>query len=218
MSEPPPDIDSQEWAWVPFRCHVFELIGWGFRDAEQDIRKMEHEEDITGLIRKAIRKKLDSDPSPRLKYYSVHNEDPVDDLGTLGKNRPRVDILFEYGGTRPRLRYSLEAKRCARVIHKSRYTIKWYAEGIAAFLAGTYATDSPEGGLLGLIQSDDEKFWTSELARLLEADVSLACKTPLAESQLITDMLDVALSRHQRKDGSDIDLYHAFLDCKKLDE
>ena len=213
MNEPPPDIDSAEWAWPGFRSDVFQLVAWGYQDAEQDIRQSQREEDITGLIRKAINERLDSDLPPHFKYYSVHNEDPVDDGGLKGKKRHRVDILFEHGGSRPRIRYRLEAKRCARIKYESKYTIQWYALGIKAFLTGQYARDSPEGGLLGLIQSDDAGYWKDELSNKLKNDSSLSCQSPLADIDITPDVPDMASSVHQRNDGTSINLYHAFLDC-----
>ena len=211
MSEPLPDIDSAEWAWPNFRRDVFQLIAWGYQIVVQEIRQKHLEEDITGLIRKGIKEKLDEDLPPRFQCYFAGNEDPVDDDddGSLGKKRPRVDILIESGRSRPRKRYRLEAKRCARRTN----TISWYAEGITAFLTRLYARDSPEGGLLGLMQSDDTKYWKEELSTKLKNDVSLSCQSPLADVDLTPDLAEMTVSVHQRNDGSPIDLYHAFLDC-----
>ena len=58
MSEPPPDIDSAEWAWPSFRRDVFQLVAWGYKIAETALRQRHLEEDITGLIRKAINEKI----------------------------------------------------------------------------------------------------------------------------------------------------------------
>src|SRR5581483_10273559 len=194
---------------------------WGYQRKEKEIRRRILEEDITGLIRMGINEtldELDDDLLPRFQFYSAHNEDPVDDHDTSGKKRPRVDVLIECSGSRPRKRYRFEAKRCARKRYKSKYSIEWYVQGIAAFLDGLYAKDAPEGGLLGLMQSDDAKYWKKELSTKLKNDASLCCQSVLSDVCPTTDLSDMAVSAHLRSDGSAIDLYHAFLDCITLHE
>jgi hypothetical protein len=168
MNQPPLNILSREWGWDNIRRDVFQLVVWRYRRKEKEIRQRSLEEDITGLIRKGINEtldELDDDSWPRFQFYSAHNEDPVDDHDRSGKKRPRVDVLIECTGSRPRKRYRLEAKRCARKKYNSKYNIDWYAQGITAFLIGLYAKDSPEGGLLGLMQSDDAKYWKRNCLR-----------------------------------------------------
>ena len=216
MNQPPPNILSYEWGWDNIRRDVFQLVAWGYKRKEKEIRQRRLEEDITGLIRKGINEtldELDDDLLPRFQLYSAHNEDPVDDHGKSGKQRPRVDVLIECSGSRPRKRYRLEAKRCARKKYKGKYKIDWYVQGISAFLNGLYAKDSPEGGLLGLMQSDDAKYWKNELSRKLKDDASLCCQSSLSEAESMPDLPGVTVSAHQRSDGSAIDLYHVFLDC-----
>lgn len=211
MNAPPPDILSFEWGWDNFRIDVFQLVAWGYHIKEAEIRKCEREEDITGLIRSGIREKLDEELPSRFQRYFPANEDPVDEHGVLGKKRPRVDILIESSHTRPRKRYRLEAKRCHS--HKSNYRIHWYAEGVTAFLEGLYANDSPEAGLLGLMQSNDAQYWMQKLAEKLTEDFSLAAKSPLADAILTPDVPFMSSSHHARQNGSSITLFHAFLDC-----
>jgi hypothetical protein len=93
---PPPNILSHEWGWDNIRRDVFQLVAWGYKRKEKEIRQRRLEEDITGLIRKGINEtldELDDDLLPRFQLYSAHNEDPVDDHGKSGKQRPRVDVL-----------------------------------------------------------------------------------------------------------------------------
>lgn len=216
MKQSPPDILSQAWGWDNIRSDVFQLVAWSYQRKEKEIRQRRLEVDITGLIRMGIDEvldELDDDLWPRFQFYSAHNEDPVDNHGLFGNERPRVDVLIECSGSRPRKRYRLEAKRCARKKYKSKYNISWYAQGISAFLNGLYAKDSPEGGLLGLMQSDDAKHWKKELSTKLKDDASLCCQSLLSDVEPTPDLADMAVSVHQRSDGSAIDLYHAFLDC-----
>jgi hypothetical protein len=215
MNEPLPDILSVEWAWPSVREDVLQLIAWGFQGAQDEIRQLVLEEDITGLIRKHINDKLDDEELPiRFRLYSAKGEDHVDDTGKLGKKRPRVDILIECSvGRLPRKRYRFEAKRCARNLFNSKYKIEWYAEGIAEFVAGIYARHDPEAGMLGLMQSDRAQYWKKDLSAHLDKDPALACQSGLTDVNLIADLPDVAVSQHKRVDGSLIDLYHIFLDC-----
>ena len=216
MNQPPLNILSHEWGWDNIRRDVFQLVAWGYQRKEKEIRQRSLEEDITGLIRKGINEildELDDDLLPRFRLYFAHNEDPVDDHGIFGKKRPRVDVLIECSGSRPRKRYRLEAKRCARKKYNSKYNIDWYAQGISAFLNGLYAKDSPEGGLLGLMQSDDAKYWKKALSTKLKNDVLLSCQSPLSDVDPTPDLPDMTVSVHQRGEGSAIALYHVFLDC-----
>jgi len=80
-------------------------------------------------------------------------------------------------------------------------------------LNGLFAKDSPEGGLLGLMQSDDAKYWKKALSTKLKNDVSLSCQSSLSDVAPTPDLPDMTVSAHQRSDGSAIVLYHVFLDC-----
>lgn len=211
MSNSLPHILSGEW-WEGFRQDVFQLVAWGYQIKEKEIRTRHLEEDITGLISKGMDEVLDDFHDklpPRFATYFVDNESMKDDGGILGKDRPRVDILIECSGSRPRTRYRLEAKRCA----KNRNSIGWYVKGITAFLERRYAGDVSEAGLLGLMQTDDVQHWSKQLADKLGKDTTLCCESPLTEIDLTPDIPFMTLSHHRRVDASKIILYHAFLDC-----
>jgi hypothetical protein len=55
---PPPNILSHEWGWDNIRRDVFQLVAWGYKRKEKEIRQRRLEEDITGLIRKALCKRF----------------------------------------------------------------------------------------------------------------------------------------------------------------
>ena len=182
MNKPLPDILSADWSWPNFRQDALQLLVWGYQRVEVDVRRRNLEEDITGLISTGINAEFDDMDAAVYRYfkiYSVKNENPVNDTGKFGKQRPKVDILIECSSTQPRVRYHFEAKRCARKRFKSRYKIDWYAQGIAAFVAGQYAKEAPEAGMLGLIQSDTALYWKAELSAKLSQDFSLACRNTL---------------------------------------
>jgi len=210
MNQPPPDILSADW-WSHFRRDVFQLVAWGYQIEEAEIRRQHLEPRITGLIRKGINTKLDEGLPPRFQMYSAHNEDPVDDnTSTMGNDRPRVDVLIECSGSRPRRRYRLEAKRCARTVNP----IGWYTSGIDPYLDGRYAQDAPEAGLLGLVQSDSTTYWKDQLVEKLRNDTTLNCVAPLSDEPITVDLPGTSSSQHTRCNNSPITLLHAFLDCR----
>ena len=145
-------------SWETFRTDVFQLVAWGYQLAEAEIRQHHLEEHITGLLRKAIREKLeDMTLPPHFETYSAANEDPEDDDNVFGKDRPVVDIMIE-SGKRRRQRYRLEAKRCATQVNP----IGWYAQGIYPYLDRRYAKEAPEAGLIGLVQSSTLAYWRAQ--------------------------------------------------------
>jgi hypothetical protein len=77
MNQSPPNILSHEWGWDNIHRDVFQLVAWGYRRKEKEIRQRSLEEDITGLIRMGINEtlnELDDDSLPRFQLYSAHNE------------------------------------------------------------------------------------------------------------------------------------------------
>jgi hypothetical protein len=218
MSESLPDISSPEWAWSALRRDALQLVAWGYAISEKLIRERTLEEEITGLIRKGIRTKLNEDLPPRFKFYSPHSEDPEDASDEYGKNRPRIDINIESSGCTPRKHYRIEAKRCARGKFNSKYTIDWYADGVRSYVRLRYASDSPEAAVLGLMQSDNAPYWKWKLTDKLASDQSLAVLSPITDVDVSKDLPCTCVSAHVRADGSQILLCHAFLNCLKLDD
>ena len=210
MSEPTPEnFLSLEWGWDNVRFNVFQLLAWGYEIVESEIRQKHKEEDITGLLRKGIREKLDNPSLPEyFRSYTPGNEDPVDDTGKYGSSRPKIDIMFECSGGLPRLRYCFEAKRC----HRRRYKMDWYSQGIQAFINRQYAKGATEGAMLGLVQSGTTAYWKSGLIAETAQNTALCCETSPTD---VTDLVlpDMTASIHRRNDGSLITLYHVFLDC-----
>lgn len=204
-------IVSPAWGWDNVRRDAFQLIAWGYQLAEVAIRQQHLEERITGLIRKGINQKLNDYPGPRFEIYVPLNEDPIDDTGELGKDRPLVDISIVCGRGAPRKTYRFEAKRCA----KNSNPISWYTKGIEVYVNRTYARDAPEASVIGLVQTDTSVYWKTQLRKKTKQDQALHCKVHPADVEVVADLPGIVVSTHRREDHSLIDLYHVFLDCRK---
>src|SRR5262245_54182484 len=99
-----------------FRSQVHQIIAWGYQDALVKIRshnKTNPEETaMTCFIASAIKNRIRAiDPPNRLKYYSVHDDPPVEAEGKSGRSRPRVDIVIEAPSVKGSPEYMFEAKR-----------------------------------------------------------------------------------------------------------
>ena len=206
-------ILSQQWGWENVRRDAFQLLAWGYADAEATIRQEDLEVNITGMLAGAMDNRLSfAQIPPRFILYNVKEEAHVNTSGKLGNQRPRIDIVVEHTGNRPAKKYVFEAKRCAK---RYKGGIKWYVKGVENFLTLDYARNAPEASIVGLIQSDTSVYWRAQLSTQTAKDVALCCEVHPASINVIADLPDMVVSTHRRNDTSLIDLYHVFLDCKK---
>jgi hypothetical protein len=185
-------ILSHQWAWNNFRLDVFSLFALGYQDAKDEIQPEHLEENITGLLRKAMHRRLSSGLGipEHFILYNMKNEDPVDDTGKLGTSRPRVDVTVEHTGNRPYRHYIFEAKRCYKSYKGG---IKWFAEGIESFIKRDYARDAPEASVVGLVQSDTCEEWREKLKVHVAGEPSLNCKSLPADVTLTPDLKTIAV-------------------------
>lgn len=197
-----------------FRRDAHQLIAWGYQDALPEIHCKLLEEEITGLIVEAIREKLDDPFTPeRFGRYDIHEEQPISVEGRKGKKRRRLDVVVVSGHSNPRPTYIFEAKR----LRKNGYPIGKYLgeDGLKCFIQGVYASQYPEAAMIGYVQSDIASYWESELQRSFEKDLNndLCIVQLLQKAIVLSSMPDVWLSKHDRKNGDIITVYHIFLDC-----
>ena len=206
-------ILSQEWGWHSVRRDAFQLLAWGYADAQMRIRREHLEVNITGILSDAMENKLIHGQLPaRFILYNVKEEAHVNNTGKLGINRSRLDIVVEHTGNRPYKKYVFEAKRCDRGYKGD---IKWYGEGINSFLTLDYAREAPEASVVGLVQTDTPEHWKNELIAHAANEHSLMCEVHPTDVDVVADLPGMVVSTHRRADASLIDLYHVFLDCKK---
>ena len=69
--------------------------------------------------------------------------------------------------------------------------------------------------MVGYVQSDSAPYWLSELARKLSepAGGNLECKKLPVPVSVLASLPDEWITVHGRPDGSEIAVYHIFLDC-----
>lgn len=195
-----------------FRKDAHQLIAWGYQDSLNLIQANLEEEEITGFIGEAIEEKLnDPNTHKRFERYSLHIEKRIPWKGRTGKRQPRLDIMIEYSGSKPRAEYIFEAKRlCKGTNTIGKYTGK---DGMECFIDERYASQYPEAGMIGYIQSDDCSYWEKELNRKLDKDYN----NQLQSIKIIDSLPHEYFSKHERKSGRLITIYHIFLDYCIID-
>ena len=198
-----------------FRKRVFTLLKWGYERLDAAVYKSSEEEDITGDLVKEIKEVLQDRNYPRwVGKYTVHEEPRVNSPIRKGKHRKRLDIEFERvcHGSRPC--YPFEAKRlCAKTHTISKYS---GSSGMGEFLAGNYAADKNEAGMLGYVQSDTPEIWAEKAENKFRTD---AAKIQMRRGgdwirvNIINKLDCTYRSAHNRISvGKPIILYHLFLD------
>jgi hypothetical protein len=193
-----------------FRKDVHQLIAWGYEDSLTKIHANLQEEEITGFIGEAIDERLgDNNTDERFDRYSLHIEKPISSQGRTGKGRLRLDIVIEDSSWRPRREYIFEAKRLCKGSHPiGKYTGK---EGMECFIDDSYASQCSEAAMIGYLQSDDCQYWESELKRKFNQNNN----NHLQKVEIIPSLPHEYFSKHQRKSGTPITIYHIFLVCHR---
>lgn len=200
-----------------FREDAHQLLAWGYQDSLTLITPEREETEITGFVAEAIQAKLDSfEIDERFDRYAVKDDNPVPGESRIGKHRRRMDIIIE-GSHRPRRKprpkYIFEAKRLSRQSHG----IGKYLgdDGLLRFIQNRYAPDFPEGAMVGYVQTDDVTYWVAALKKHFTAESSgqFRLLSNLSEISIIPDLVDEWSSLHNRLSGTNIAIYHIFLNC-----
>jgi hypothetical protein len=191
-----------------FRKDAHQLLAWGYQDSLSQIHANLEEEEITGFIGEAIKEKL-NDPytDERFDRYFFNEEQPQSSQGRTGKGRFRLDIVIQYSGSKPRPEYIFEAKRLRKGSHSiGKYTGK---DGMQCFIDGRYASQYPEAAMIGYLQSNDYSYWEKELRRKFNDDKN----SQLKQIKIICSLPYEYFSKHKRRSGQSIIIYHIFLNC-----
>lgn len=200
-----------------FLRDVHQLLAWGYYDAQQqnETHSLALEENITGEIVQAIKRRLDDLATPRkfTTHYFVDDESHVRESDKLGKERQRIDIVIVCSAKLPRPEFMFEAK----LLRKNGFPISLYIGdgGMQCFIRGEYAASYPAAGMIGYIQSDDANRWFNELERKFNEDMhdNLRIRSSLKKIEVLSALKDEWVSRHYRENNTDIQLFHIFLDC-----
>ena len=201
-----------------FRDNSHFLVIQGFADAAALIKAASKETDITGFIVENIEDFISC--NEHFDGYGVKESNPQPGEGRAGSNRRQIDILIERT-IQPRAKYTFEAKRLERKDHRiGTYTglTAWQKkpreiDGMLRFIEGeTYAAGCPEAAFIAYIQSDTIEYWHDQLHKSLQDEVVLQ---RLQGLKVVTSHLHPHTwsSEHNRKDGTQITLYHLFFDC-----
>jgi hypothetical protein len=216
---------SSEWDEYlnELREDAHQLLSWGYSDIRSQLAIAKDEYEITGLLADGMEARIDSPATPeRFMYYSVHNERPISPGDELGKQRPKLDIQIQRNNVRPKPHFTFEAKRLRDDgICSINDTMRKYlgGEGIGRFLIDYYSAESMEAAMLGCIQAHDAEFWFEKVSLAFDADtinggVLYALTSPLEYAHVIADFPDERMSGHMRNSGSEIKLFHLFIDCR----
>lgn len=201
-----------------FRSQVHQMIAWGYEDALPQIRaankKGRQETAITGFIVAAIKNRIRAINRPGwLRYYSAHDDPPVEAERKTGRSRPRVDIIIEGSGLKGSPEYLFEAKRLRRPGYgESKYIGE---EGMGCFIQGPYGGRYDEAAMLGYFQSDSVEYWQQKIKKRIDHE---AKNLSLLNPQSVVPQLNAFpfewVSEHERHNiGRPIRIFHILLDC-----
>ena len=163
------------------------------------------ETDITGVLVEEMRTVVQNRSCPTgATNFSIHDDQPVSGTGVEGKRRPRIDIVVERTGLGPRPLFHFEAKR----LHRSDSVAAYMgAEGMECFLSGKYAQTEPDAGMLGYVQQDTPKTWTTRLAE------SFAARGMQLDPHPSDPALPYTYRSSHLRGGRPFELFHVLLVC-----
>lgn len=196
-----------------FIKRVHQLLALGYARLKTHQYGESQEETITGDLVQAMVVVCDDPASPRWVDRLTAFDDPrVNDGTRKGKQRRRIDIGIESNVSRPRQRFSFEAKRLGE-----RHGISGYLgdEGLGCFLRGGYAREDAEAGMLGYVQSRTPPDWAEKIASAIDENPSRygACKAgAFTRHTVVRELTFTYRSKHKRPDvGKPIVVFHTLL-------
>jgi hypothetical protein len=213
---------SEEWDdyILALREDAHILIAWGYMDTVAMLPSTRDEYDMTGLLADAMNRRIEDPLTPdRFAYYSVHNERPISPLGERGKRRPKLDIQIELCGTKPKRRYTFEAKRLrddASAPASNSLDHYFGGEGVGRFIANRYPTEGREAAMVGFVEAHDVGFWTQRFERAFADEprtgrYGLNVIVGFQPISVVKELPYEGLSLHRRDDGSTMRLLQIFL-------
>lgn len=203
-----------------FRRHAHILVANGYMAIRSSINKDTEEPTITIRIYQWIKnslKEYKNLPTVILDCrYNIFAEPPIIDKEDVKNKKDAyrfLDIVVEDSQFVPRRELIFEAKR----LRKGDFTIsKYCSDGITRFVDSTYGAQSFEAVMLGFWQDATLEHWIKQLTTALKKDAkkNMKVKKNLRKVKIITGFPDEWMSRHERPLGTDIILFHIFLDCR----
>lgn len=198
-----------------FRRDVHQLIAWGYKDARHKIHSNRGEEDISGFLYDAIQGRLRLSDCPNwCSRYAVKNEAPFSSGTRTGKRRKKTDIIIEVVATAGRPEFIFEAKRLNYKKSHHRESNYIGLEGLQRFVRAEYASNYPEAGMLGYLQSDTVPIWTKRLKTAINTKgTKLNLIPPQEGASFVNAFPSEWVSKHKRGKQGTIRIYHVLLGC-----
>jgi hypothetical protein len=205
-------LDSVEY-WAAFRRNVFVLLAMGYERLARSLYNTSEEPDITGELVAATRQVAENPASPQwAMYFAIHDDPPLNSGKRFGKRRKRIDIQFELTDRRPHPRYCFEAKRLRRRAHIGAYR---GPNGMGEYLAGNYARESHEAGMLAYVQAEDQSAWAKRISAVIEKrmdNLMLTADGRWTEVNMVRELKYTYRTKHDRPSvGRPITLFHILL-------
>jgi hypothetical protein len=198
-----------------FLGRVHQLIELGYRKLAPANLATSQETEITGELVRSMDDVIDDPASATwVRYFSVHDDPPVNAPGRKGKSRQRLDVKIVSAQTLPRSRFSFEAKRLGRGNPVSRYL---GPKGLGCFLKGEYAVNEDDAGMLGYVQTKTPQAWADKLRVALEGSkdaYALRAGSKWLSYTQRSGPTHAYLTIHVRKSlKRDVTIYHTLLTC-----
>ncbi len=198
-----------------FVSRVHQLLELAYRRLDPRGFGTYQETAITGELVRVMDEVIDDPGSPEwVRHFSVHDDPPVNAPGRLGRSRKRLDIKVVSSYRLPRSRFSFEAKRLGKENPVADYL---GAEGLGCFIAGDYAREEPDAGMLGYVQCDTLDDWAKNLGEKIGAAAQGLCLVADHAWKLSPFRGGPARTYHTRhvrsSVGGSIDVYHTLLVC-----
>ena len=200
-----------------FIRRVHDLIKWGYDRLCASAYATEEETDITGDLAEAIESILEYRNEDWMRFYRVYDDPPINESITAprrkGKRRRRVDIKLDSSEVSPYTRFCFEAKRLGKGNPVSRHL---GTKGLGCFLSDSYAGAERRGGMLGYVQSDDERSWATKIDKAFTSSPQSfglqARRNNFRLYQVSAQLHHTYVSEYRRTtDGKRLQIYHSFL-------
>lgn len=200
-----------------FLPRVHRLVKLGYDRLTPADHAHAQETAITGVLVEAIEAVLETPASQWMRFFSVLDDPPVNEpkrrpRRRTGRARRRVDIRIDSALTSPRTRFHFECKRLGKGHSAGTYL---GTDGLGCFLRGEYAREDVRAGMLGYLQSDDEKTWAGRIeAAIASTDQHYAIQrdSPWRHEPVVNELMCTYRSGHSRGCGRrPIEIYHTLL-------
>lgn len=206
----PKKLDTYQDSFV---THVHSLLWAGFLRIDRANISTMHEPAISGMICKGISLVFDDAASPDwVDDYEIHDDPPVHDAQRLGKHRLRVDIKLVSRRSRPRTRFSFEAKSLNANAGVADYL---GSEGLGQFVTGAYSADQTVAGMLAYVQTDDCDQWQAKIESKIDTTIHQLGQGGLWKNiEIIKELKHTSHTIHKRPGRlPNICIIHTMLDC-----